>query len=199
MTGPMPPQHRTQPTYLSPSNGIRNRGLNMNIAYTMAAGRGDTDLLLAGVAETLLARGRTPCGTVQINTGRKGDHRCDMDVRVLPAGPVIRISQALGRASRGCRLDPAALEAAVAQVQADLATGADLLVVNKFGKHEAEGRGFRPVIADALALGLPVLVGVNRLNRQAFLDFTDGLAVPLAPVQDTILTWIETYLPARAA
>ena len=28
--------------------------------------------------------------------------------------------------------------------------GADVLIVNKFGKHEAEGRGFRMVVAEAL-------------------------------------------------
>jgi len=163
----------------------------MNIAYTMAPGRGDTDMLLAGVARALLADGFKPAGTVQINTERPGDHPCDMDVQVLPAGPVIRISQTLGAGARGCRLDTSALEDAVALVAADLANGADCLIVNKFGKHEAEGRGFRPVIADALMRGIPVLVGINALNRDAFEAFTDGLAQFVSPDPLHIDAWLR--------
>jgi len=40
------------------------------IAYTMATGRGDTDLLLSGLAQELAARGLRGAGTVQINTER---------------------------------------------------------------------------------------------------------------------------------
>ena len=69
----------------------------MKIAYTMSRGRGDTDLLLARLAERLLARGCRVSGTVQINTECDADGPCDMDVRVLPDGPVIRISQSLGK------------------------------------------------------------------------------------------------------
>jgi hypothetical protein len=163
----------------------------MNIAYTMAPGRGDTDLLLHGFARSLIARGLRPSGTAQINTERADAGPCDMDVLVLPDGPVIRISQDLGPASRGCRLDPEALEEAVGLVGSSLARGADCLIVNKFGKHEAEGRGFRPVIAQALELEIPVVVGINELNRQAFLDFAEGLAVEVAPRSVALAEWFE--------
>ena len=88
---------------------------------------------------------------MQINIEKSGYHYCDMDVRVLPNGPMIRISQNLGRAARGCRLDAGALEAAVVMAERGIAAGADLLIVNKFGKQEAEGHGFRALIAEALA------------------------------------------------
>jgi hypothetical protein len=168
----------------------------MMIAYTMAPGRGDTDLLLHGFARRLIGRGLRPCGTVQINTERADTGPCDMDVMVLPNGPVIRISQDLGPASKGCRLDPEALEEAVGLVGASLRGGADCLIVNKFGKHEAEGRGFRPLIAEALELGIPVLVGINTLNRQAFLDFTDGMACEISPDPTALARWVEQGLMA---
>jgi hypothetical protein len=163
----------------------------MNIAYTMAPGRGDTDLLLHGFAQALITRGLRPCGTVQINTERADAGPCDMDVMVLPQGPVVRISQNLGSASKGCRLDPEALEEAVGLVSASLIRGADCLIVNKFGKHEAEGRGFRPVIAQALELDIPVVVGINALNRQAFLDFVEGVASEVEPSPSALGTWFE--------
>lgn len=165
----------------------------MNIAYTMAPGRGDTDLLLFRLAGCLIARGRRPAGVVQINTDRPDAGPCDMDVRVLPVGETIRISQSLGAGARGCRLDPDALEGAVGLVAAGL-DGADCLIVNKFGRHEAEGRGFRPVIAEAVSRGIPVLVGLNALNRPAFLDFTAGLATALPPDLDHLDTWLSAAM-----
>lgn len=164
----------------------------MKIAYTMASSRGDTDLLLADVAQELMARGVRTCGTVQINTDRPDTHRCDMDVKVLPDGPVVRISQSLGKEARSCRLDPSALETAVVMANKGLHNGAKVLIVNKFGKHEAEGRGFRNLIAEALALDIPVLVGTNALNRAAFEEFTDGEAVALPPVASQLLSWVLT-------
>jgi len=161
----------------------------MQIAYTMAPGRGDTDLVLHKVAQRLIALGYKPAGTVQINSERADAGPCDMDVKVLPDGPVLRISQNLGRNARGCRLDPNALETAVAHVEAGFTAGQDCLIVNKFGKHEAEGRGFRALIAEALTNGIPVIVGLNALNREAFEAFTEGLAERLEPAVEPILVW----------
>ena len=141
----------------------------MNLAYVMAPGRGDTDLLLHGTAERLIAEGFRPAGTAQINTDRADAGRCDMDVVVLPDGPTIRISQSLG------------------------------LIVNKFGKHEAEGRGFRPLIAEALALDVPVLVGLNGLNENAFLAFSGGLAERLWPAEDGLHDWLRSRIQLDVA
>lgn len=163
----------------------------MKLAYTMAPGRGDTDLVLERLAADLSARGLRCCGTVQINSERADAGPCDMDVRVLPDGAVLRISQDLGPQARGCRLDPAALETAVGLVAAGLSSGADLLIVNKFGKHESEGRGFRSVIADAVAMDIPVLVGLNALNRPAFESFAEGLAIQLPSDSAALMSWVE--------
>lgn len=163
----------------------------MKLAYTMAPGRGDTDLVLERLATDLAARGLRCCGTVQINSERCDAGPCDMDVRVLPEGAILRISQDLGPQARGCRLDPAALETAVGLVAAGLSGGADLLIVNKFGKHEAEGRGFRGVIAEAVAMDIPVLVGLNALNRPAFERFSEGLAIHLPSDPAALMAWVE--------
>ena len=163
----------------------------MMLAFTMAPGRGDTDLILEGLAADLAARGLRCCGTVQINTECVDTGPCDMDVRVLPDGPVLRISQDLGPSARGCRLDPATLERAVGLVAARLASGADRLIINKFGKHEAEGRGFRDVIAQAVAMDVPVLVGLNAVNRKAFEAFAGGMAIQLPPERAALEHWVD--------
>lgn len=165
----------------------------MKIAYTMAPGRGDTDQLLFTLARDLASEGYRTCGTVQINTDR-GAHPCDMDVKVLPDGPVLRISQNLGAEAKGCRLDPAVLETAVGLVEMQLKTAPELLIVNKFGKHEADGRGFRSVIAEAILRDIPVLVGVNYLNLNAFQEFVGSEATELAPSRKVLVSWLQAAL-----
>lgn len=162
----------------------------MKIGYTMGPNRGDTDIVLFQLAQSLIGRGLRPVGTVQVNSERLDGAPCDMDIKVLPDGETLRISQFRGRAARGCRLDPCAIETAVGLVLSELTKGADVLIVNKFGKHEAEGRGFRPVIAEAQMLGIPVLVGTNKLNRDSFLEFAGDYAVELAPERSLMEDWL---------
>ena len=170
----------------------------MRLGYVTLAGRGRTDELLAGVASQLEDAGLRLAGTVQTNLERVDRSKCDMDLRVLPDGPVLRISQDLGEGSRGCRLDIGVLETAVAEVQARL-DGAEVLLVNKFGKQEALGRGLAPVIAEALSRGLTVLVGVNGLNLSALLDFTGEVAEALPPDPAAIVDWVRGAVLAEAA
>ena len=161
----------------------------MQIAFVAATGRGHADRMLAEVAAMLIADGLALAGVVQTNVARAGRSHCDMDIKVLPDGPVIRINQDLGEAAHGCRLDTGALESAVAAVEARFSVPIDLLIVNKFGKHEAEGRGFRSLIAEAAARGIPVLTAVKGLNQPAFAAFAAGMTEPLEPTVTAILDW----------
>lgn len=169
----------------------------MHFAYVTTSDRGATDRLLADVAQRALGRGLRLAGVVQTNTPRPKSHHCDMDVQVLPDGPVIRISQDLGKNSRGCALNPEALERAVQAVTPTLTDQTDLLIINKFGKHEAEGRGFRETIAQALALDVPVLVGLNALNSPAFQAFTGGEGVALSSDAGAVEAWLSACLQER--
>lgn len=169
----------------------------MNIACTMASTRGGTDLLLWEVADRMQRAGVNLCGTVQTNTECGDDKPCDMDVKILPDGPVVRISQSLGAGSRGCRLDPQALESAIG-ISESFLPSADLLIVNKFGKQEASGRGFRPLIAEALSREIPVLVGLNSLNKEAFETFTGGVAELIEPTPEAVEHWLRGVLPKLA-
>ena len=166
----------------------------MHLAYVMTTERGATDRLLSSFAAQLATRGRRCVGIVQTNTECADDRLCDMDVQVLPDGKVFRISQTLGPGAKGCRLDPAALEEAVGLVTQSLSESVkpDLLIVNKFGKHEADGRGMRPVIGEAMARGIPVLTGVNRLNRERFEAYSEGMAVGLDPTPESLMAWLDS-------
>ncbi|MFN3937266.1 MAG: DUF2478 domain-containing protein [Gemmobacter sp.] len=160
------------------------------LGVVSAEGQGAGDRLLRDVALALQSEGLRLAGVVQLNVERPGRPRCDMELELLDGTGVVRISQDLGRNSRGCRIDAAGLEAAAGRVMAAVEAGnVDLVIVNKFGKQEAEGRGFRPLIAEALARGIPVLTAVKPGNAEAFEAFAGGLAEPVAPHGDAILAW----------
>jgi len=163
------------------------------LGYVCATGRGASDGLLFGVAAALSGR-KTLFGVVQINSEADPDRPCHMDLAVLGTDAVIRISQFLGTGSSGCRLDTAGLETAVGLVETALLRAPpdlvpDLMIINKFGKLECDGRGFRPLIGQALAMGIPVLTSVSALNLPCFLDFAQDLATPLDPDPRTVLDW----------
>lgn len=165
------------------------------LGFVSLPDRGGSDRLLAEVAEALWAGGVRLGGVVQVNTEFDPDQPCLMELRVLPDGAAFRISQSLGRHSSGCRLDAAGLEDAVGRVGAALtAMPPQVLIVNKFGKQEAEGRGFRPVIAQALALGVPVLTSVSDKNRSAFDLFAADFATLLPADEAEVLSWCRTQV-----
>lgn len=135
---------------------------------------------MAALARRLAAQGLRLAGAVQTNLDRGADCACDMELTVLGTdAPPIRISQSLGAGAQGCRLDTDALERAAALAARGL-EGADLALVNKFGKQEAAGRGFRDFIAAALAGEIPVLIAVAPELVPAFTGFAGDYATPLS-------------------
>lgn len=164
----------------------------MKIACVTSQNRGETDQVLSALADRLQASGAGLVGIVKDHGYVAGyDNGCDTRVRVLPAGPVIKITQDLGQGSDACRLDPGAIAQAVASVEAGALEGADLFILNKFGPEEAAGRGFCTVIGAALAQGVPVLVGVGGASKAAFEAFAGGLAPTLPPQLDALLDWVQ--------
>jgi hypothetical protein len=167
----------------------------MNIGHVTLAGRGLIDDCLSEAVALMQKRGFRLSGTVRALPVNHHAHPCDMDIRVLPDGPLYRISQALGSESRGCRLDLGSIETLSIEVEARL-PGSDLLIVNKFGKLECLGRGLRPTIVRALDLEIPVLVGVNAVNYLDFMAFTTGLAKEIEGEPLSILRWAEDVIGA---
>lgn len=161
----------------------------MRLAHIRSGRPGEINETLFRLAGLMEASGLRVVGAVQTNADNEDDSACDMDLRILPGGPTICISQKLGPGSSGCRLDASQLEAAVHECSRRLAAGADLLIVNKFGAHEADGRGFRDLIGAALAEDVPVIVGVSPVKLDDFLDFSGGLSEELPCDMDAITGW----------
>lgn len=144
------------------------------------------DALLRDLAVALQAAGTPVLGMVQYSEDPEetGCDPCTMGLRFLPGGEEMLISQPLGPGATGCRLDAGALENAVARVSAalDAAEAAPggfqgVLLLNKFGRQEAQGRGCRALLARAALSEMRVVISVPVAQRSAFAAFADGLAI----------------------
>lgn len=159
-------------------------------AVVYEAGRGgDGDGVLAEVARALRGSGLRLAGAVQHNRPAPDRCRCDMVLEDLASAVTVEISENRGPEARGCRLNPAALEEIVGLAGTAVEHGAQLLIVNKFGKREAEGRGFRQVIEQAIERGTPVLVAVSAENLAAWAAFADGFDARLPFDAQLITAW----------
>lgn len=170
----------------------------MLLASVTSSERGATDRVLRDVVAQLANAGVRVAGALRPAPDGADNGHCDSNLWLLPAGPMVKIQQDLGTGSTACRMDAGAFERAVGMVQARLVTGgADLIVLNKFGVSEAEGRGFRAVIAEAIARDIPVLTGITPAHQAAFDRFADGMATVLPADTRAILDWADAAMRAR--
>jgi hypothetical protein len=165
---------------------------------TLAAVRfetGDIDGLFADIANRLLNNGHRVCGVLQSRGEMHGDCHCaDMDLHVIGSSRTFRISQSLGNGSHGCRLHPGALAECAAYLEKQLDHGAELLILNRFGRGESEGRGFRDLIGHALGLGIPVLTAVRPTYQDEWQDFGSGLSCDLPMKESAVLNWFNNMI-----
>ncbi|MGH1418888.1 MAG: DUF2478 domain-containing protein [Hyphomicrobiaceae bacterium] len=166
-------------------------------AISYQPGNGNAlDVVMSTIASRLSENGYRVAGAVKHNTHRLDRRRCDMQLEILSSGETISISEDRGPEARGCSLDTGALESAVGMTIAGLERGADILVVNRFGKLEANGRGFRPAIEFAVGHDLPCLVGVSHEHMDAWQEFTGSVGQELSVHVDDVWQWCLSAQPS---
>lgn len=150
------------------------------------------DSFMTKLAHALASEGVRLGGVIQENEDTlRDDGSCcaSMSIVDLRTHERFSISQDLGAESRGCRLDPRGLADVEGRLNAALAAGVELLLLNKFGRAEAEGRGLRSVLARALEAGVPVLTAVRAPYDAIWREFHGGLAITLPPDHAAVLEW----------
>jgi nucleoside-triphosphatase THEP1 len=139
----------------------------------------DIDPLMQRIARLMESRGGRLAGFVQRNQPRPDRRRCDMLLEELASGETISISQDRGALARGCHLDVSELLRGMELGRRALSMQPGLLIINKFGKAEGEGDGFRPLIAEALDQAVPVLVAVPWRNIDSWQLFAADLSTSI--------------------
>lgn len=147
------------------------------------------DEFLARVADLLRADHVKLGGALQENARGTTGICSTMTLVDLTSQSRFRISQDLGPQAQGCRLDARGLSEIGALLDKALHQNVELLVLNRFGKAEAEGDGLRSAFARAIETGIPVLTAVRPPYTEAWAEFHGHLAIDLAPNLDTVLAW----------
>jgi len=120
----------------------------------------------------------------------------------LVSGEANRLHQDLGPGAAGCSLDPAGLAAAAAGVEraiaARLAEGGDLtdtvVILSKFGRQEADGRGLTSAFHAAVAAEFRVLTSLSPTVRAEW----DGFVGDLAEIAPANLPAVDAWWSAVA-
>lgn len=101
------------------------------------------------------------------------------------------ILQRLGESSTACRLDSVALAEASQVITQALDRGVDLVVFNKFGHAEAEGRGMINEFSRAVGESVPILTTVHQKYLEAWRSFSGELALEVAADAQALLAWAQ--------
>jgi nucleoside-triphosphatase THEP1 len=135
----------------------------------------EPDAILHDFASDLNARGIPAVGMVQ--AGQCADSSLSV---VLHSGEKLLLAQDFDPAATGCRLDVARLQNAGARVADALEAGADLVIINRFGKRERDGQGLAYLIERALEDRTPLVIAVSSDRLAEWIKFAGSMTVKLA-------------------
>jgi len=147
----------------------------------------DPDEILRDFAAVLNAGGYRAVGLVQL-----GHHCLDapkLSAMLLHTGEELQLFQSLGACATGCRLDVGQLLDAGAQVASAIDQGADLVIVNRFGRQEREGKGLSYLIERALSADIPVVIAVPSRRFADWIRFAAGMSVKLHCDRESLDAW----------
>jgi nucleoside-triphosphatase THEP1 len=153
-----------------------------------------TDFALA-----LGASGTRLGGFVQISEDTENCGCKDTYVLDLQTGERTKILQDLGSGSQGCRVDPAALAGIGQLVSNALSHRPELVIINRFGRLESEGKGLRDEIATAALSGIPTLVCVSTRYLDAWREFATDLGDVLTCTPHALAAWWQSVVVELAS
>ncbi|MCP3467239.1 DUF2478 domain-containing protein [Bradyrhizobium sp. CCGUVB23] len=145
----------------------------------------DPDTILRGFAADLNARGLRVVGMVQ--AGHCADS--SLSAVLLHNGEKLLLAQDFDLAASGCRLDLARLQNAGEQIAEALAHGADLVIINRFGKRERNGKGLAYLIERAFNADIPVVIAVANDHFADWIKFAGGMSVKLRCERHALDAW----------
>lgn len=165
------------------------------------AGGVDADALLARTVAQLQAQGRRVQGLLMEHVGGMvAETGCGAQMFLVDVATQERflVSQPMGSLSKACRADPQGFARATVVLRRALQDKPDLVVLNRFGRLEAEGGGMSTELLDLMAEGVPVLTAVAPAYREAWAHFSGGAAV--LPLDDAAVQhWLDTHLTRQPA
>jgi len=161
------------------------------IGYIGFRSQQPVDRLLAASVAALRERGIHVAGVLQLLPENRAADESIMNLRDIEDGTLLCYSQALGAGAEGCSLDPQALADVAQRITASLERKPQLVVINRFGKAEAEGHGLRRIIENAMLAEVPLLVAVRDDFSADWDAFHGGMAERLPYDEAAVLQWCD--------
>lgn len=158
------------------------------------------DELLARLVAELQAQGHRVRGLLMRHVGGPaGDTACGVQMFLwdVATREDYLVSQPMGSLSKACRADPQGFARASVVLRHALDEKPDLVVLNRFGKLEAEGSGLSAELLALMAEGVPVLTAVAPAYRTAWARFSGGAAV-LPADEAAVRSWLRSVLSASS-
>lgn len=167
-------------------------------AMIYGTGQGpEMDRILESVAHDLAAGGLRLAGAVQHTAHPASSPRCGMVLEDLGTGGIHAIAVDPAIEVQGCRMEPEKIEALAMLAGEAIERGSDLFLLNRFGKNEIAGRGYREVISEAVSRGVPVLVGVSAANAAKWEAFANTGYERLEIDREAARVWCRNAIEAR--
>ncbi|WP_275188309.1 DUF2478 domain-containing protein [Bradyrhizobium sp. CSA112] len=151
------------------------------------------------IVENCRRRGLRMAGVLQHPVCSDTAGHCDVVLEELTTGVRTDLFEDRGSGARGCRLDVAALAEVNGQVARSLDSDPEILILNKFGKVEAEGRGLLDLVAIAVDRGILVVIGVPIRNLKAWRNFAGGMSVEFSSDPSEVADWLNRSFPVAVA
>jgi hypothetical protein len=151
----------------------------------------DPDALFTAFAGDLCRSGCRVVGAIQIGRSCRSENP-RLGAMVLPEGELVPLAEDVRSCAAGCELDPVRLAGVAARLSNAMTDGSDLVIINRFGRAEAQGRGLASLIVRALDADIPVLTAVPEHRFAALIKFSDGMNVRLACRRDSLDRWWQS-------
>ena len=145
----------------------------------------DPDAILRDFAADLKAHGFRAVGMVQ--SGQCADS--SLSAVLVHSGEKLALARDFDPQVSGCRLDVERLQDAGAHIALALEAGADLVIINRFGKRERDGQGLSFLIERALDADIPVVIAVSAHRFDNWIKFADGMSVKLRCDRHALDAW----------
>jgi hypothetical protein len=167
-------------------NGAMTFDAQCDLAALVYEPHQNPDVVLRAFASDLNAHGHRAVGLVQV-----GHHCVDSNLSALlvHTGEQVPLLQDLGTCATGCRLDVGRLLEAGTRIANAIETGADIVIINRFGKQEREGKGLAYLIERALDADIPVVIAVSSHRFADWIKFASGMSVKLACDRASLDAW----------
>jgi hypothetical protein len=154
----------------------------------------DPDAVLREFAANLNARGVRAVGMVQ--AGACADS--SLSAVLVHSGETLLLARDFDPEAKGCSLDIGRLQSAGARVADAIDAGADLVIINRFGKREQNGKGLGHLINKSLNADIPVVIAVSSLRFEDWIKFVGGMTVKLSCSRDALDAWWQNVSSRQA-